>query len=128
MRLPASLRASFYVATALVTASGIVWLLQPSVGLLSMEIHAAAAMALLVITGSTFALHAPGAWREHKNRASGTLVGVVLLILAVSGYLLYYLGQESLRHVTSVVHWGVGLAAPILLCLHVWLGRRSSSR
>src|SRR6516165_12761889 len=45
-------------------------------------------------------------------------------ILSVTGYGLYYAGGESLRAWTSWIHLAVGLALPLLLILHIWLGKR----
>jgi hypothetical protein len=42
----------------------------------------------------------------------------MLIVLAVTGYLLYYLGDETLRSAASVLHWSVGLGAPILYGAH----------
>jgi hypothetical protein len=39
---------------------------------------------------------------------------------------LYYLGSDTIRSWTSDVHIGVGLFLPILFCVHVFVGRRSS--
>jgi hypothetical protein len=43
----------------------------------------------------------------------------------VTGYGLYYAGGESLRAWTSWIHLAVGLALPLLLILHIWLGKRT---
>lgn len=125
MRLPASLRAALYIAAAVVFATGCAWLLTEQRRTLYLEIHGGATMALLVLIGAVFALHAPAAWREGKNRWSGILVAAVLVTLALTGYLLYYLGDDHARHVASVVHWVVGVAMPVFLALHGGFGRRS---
>jgi len=36
----------------------------------------------------------------------------------MSGYLLYYIGGEGTRAIVSVLHWGIGFAAPLLLLWH----------
>jgi hypothetical protein len=46
-----------------------------------------------------------------------------MLLLTVTGYLLYYAGGEETRPVISLVHWVVGLAVPALLTWHVLSGR-----
>jgi len=45
--------------------------------------------------------------------------------LTVTGYGLYYAGGEMLRAWTSWIHLGIGLALPILLLVHIFLGRRT---
>src|SRR5690349_21414978 len=108
MRLPASLRGGFYAASVLVAASGVAWLLFHYFGSssggaarLALEIHGGAAMLFLFLAGALFWLHAPGAWGEHKNRISGSLVGATLVVLTLTAYLLYYAGGEALREGAS---------------------------
>jgi small-conductance mechanosensitive channel len=129
MRLPASLRAGLYAAGGLVAASGVVWLFvrNSSRGLATacMEIHGTMAMVLLVLIGAAMALHAPAAWRERKNRFSGTLFAGGLAALILTGALLYYAGDERLRAAASTVHWTIGLAAIAFAVLHISLGRGS---
>jgi hypothetical protein len=81
-------------------------------------------MLFLVLLGTLLPGHVHQAWRARRNRLSGggMLAGAALLI--VSGYGLYYLGGESARQVTSVVHWAAGLVLPVLLVAHVRAGRR----
>jgi hypothetical protein len=134
MRLAASLRYSLYGLIAVLLGSGVVWLGAHYLDLrrgdpagwraVSMRIHGAAAMALMVIAGSAVSLHATSAWRERKNRASGLALGAVLTILAITGYLLYYAGGESARSLASIGHWVLGLALPAAFASHALLGRR----
>ncbi len=60
--------------------------------------------------------------------ANGSLFLGTFGILTVTGYGLYYAGGESLRAWTSWIHLAVGLALPLLLILHIWLGKRTSQR
>jgi hypothetical protein len=124
MRLPASLRAALYASAALVAASGVLWL--PWRNAMWMQLHGTATMFLLVVSGSAVALHAPGGWREGKNRLSGALLSAALIVLAATGALLYYAGDDSVRAMASVVHWVLGLGAIAMVAAHVVLGRRSA--
>lgn len=132
MRLPASLRAALYAVGLLVTASGVIWLFTREaprrLAAACMQVHGTAAMVLLVLVGAVFAMHAPMGWREGKNRASGAIFAAALAVLLVTGALLYYLGDESARSVSSTMHWAVGCASLVLGGVHVWLGRRSRER
>jgi hypothetical protein len=38
--------------------------------------------------------------------------------LMLSGYLLYYVGDDTARSVISVLHWTIGLAAPVVFFMH----------
>jgi len=90
-----------------------------------MKIHGAAAMAILVLVGMLLTGHVRFAWRARRNRGNGSLFLGAFGILTVSGYGLYYAGAERLRSWTSWIHLGVGLALPLLLILHIWLGKRT---
>jgi hypothetical protein len=41
-----------------------------------------------------------------------------------TGYGLYYFGDDRWRSVANWVHLILGFAAPALLGLHIWFGRR----
>jgi len=45
-----------------------------------------------------------------------------MTILSLSGYFLYYLSDESLREITSMLHWILGLVFPLVAGIHVWRG------
>ena len=49
-----------------------------------------------------------------------------MVLLTLTGYALYYAGDERIRPVISVLHWGLGLVLPAALLWHILLGRRSS--
>jgi cation transport ATPase len=91
----------------------------------AMKIHGAAAMAVLVLIGMLLTGHVRFAWRAHRNRANGSVFLSAFAILTITGYGLYYAGGERLRAWTSWIHFVVGLALPILLLIHIFLGRRT---
>ena len=91
----------------------------------TMKIHGGAAMAILVIVGMLLSTHVRFAWRVQRNRGNGSLFLGAFGILTVTGYGLYYAGGENLRAWTSWIHLAIGLALPLLLILHIWLGKRT---
>ena len=91
----------------------------------AMKIHGAAAMATLVLIGTILTAHVRFAWRAKRNRGNGVLFLSTFGILTVTGYGLYYAGGERLRAWTSWIHLGVGLVVPILLVVHILLGKRT---
>jgi hypothetical protein len=135
MRLAASLRYAIYAATGVVFLSGAAWLAaryipawstaQDGIASTSMRVHGAGAMAFLVLAGSAIALHVPPAWLDRRNRTSGLALSIALAFLVVTGYCLYYSGSESLRTMASLGHWLIGLALPVVLVLHMRLGRKT---
>ena len=92
---------------------------------LSMKIHGAAAMAILVLIGMLLTAHARFAWRAGRNRVNGSIFLGTFAILTITGYGLYYSGGERLRAAASWIHLAVGLALPVLLLIHILLGKRT---
>ena len=92
---------------------------------LAMKIHGAAAMAILVLIGMLLAGHVRFAWRARRNRTNGSVFLSAFAVLTLTGYGLYYAGGETLRAWTSWIHLVLGLALPILLLIHIFLGRRT---
>jgi hypothetical protein len=90
-----------------------------------MKIHGAAAMAVLVLIGMLLSGHVRFAWRARRNRANGSVFLSAFAILTITGYGLYYAGGEGLRAWTSWSHLALGLVLPILLLIHIFLGRRT---
>jgi hypothetical protein len=91
----------------------------------AMKIHGAAAMAILVLIGIVLNGHVKFAWRAGRNYINGSIFLGAFALLTVTGYGLYYAGGEKLRAWTSWIHLLAGLTLPILLLIHVLLGRRT---
>src|SRR5205814_7393508 len=86
---------------------------------LLMKVHGAAAVVALIVIGGLLALHVPGGWAERRSRPSGSTMLAVCGLLILTGYLLYYAGNETAREVSSYVHLTLGLALPLLLGFHL---------
>ena len=126
-----------YGATAALAVSGIIWLVLhyflavpgeygPQIHPLEpwmLRLHGAAAMAGLIIYGSLLPVHIRRAWSIRRNIVLGIGLVAFMLLLTVTGYLLYYAGDENTRPVISAAHWILGLAVPALLVWHVVSGR-----
>ncbi len=73
--------------------------------------------------GGLFVIHVPRGWKDVPQRNIGLgLTGLVTVLIA-SGYLLYYLGNETVRSWTSIAHWSIGLAVPIIFIWHYIHGK-----
>jgi len=129
---------AIYGATAALAVSGIIWLVVhyfvatpgeygPQIHPLEpwmLRLHGAAAMAGLIIYGSLMPVHIRRAWAIRRNIALGIGLVAFMLLLTITGYLLYYAGDENTRPVISAVHWILGIAVPALLAWHVVSGRK----
>src|SRR5262245_42575168 len=136
IRLKRFQRYFLYAVFALLFLSGTVWaywnylVFEPRDFELSgkawaIKIHGGAAMTILVLVGMLLAGHVRSAWRARRNRGNGSVFLGAFGLLAVTGYGLYYAGGEKLRAWTSWIHLAVGLALPLLLILHIWLGKQT---
>jgi magnesium-transporting ATPase (P-type) len=125
-----------YAVLALLFSSGVAWAywnylaawpedFETRAKAWAMKIHGAAAMAVLVLIGMLLSAHVRFAWRTRRNRANGSIFLSAFAVLTITGYGLYYAGGERLRAGTSWIHLAVGLALPILLLIHIVLGRRT---
>lgn len=141
--LPRWQRYAIYGSLAVLVGSGIVWLgaawplvaesadaLSKSargVALWALRLHGVAAYVTLVVAGSVLPVHIRLGWSRHRNRASGSVMATLFVVLAASGLWLYY-GGEAGRRGVSLAHWILGLALPIWLLTHRALGLRSRRR
>lgn len=126
-----------YTVAAILFASGIGWLIahfgfaeHGNFGDLPnptepwwLRVHGASMMGFLVTLGSLFPGHIARAWRMRRNHRSGLLMLACTALLILTGYGLYYGGDEEARAWISVLHWGVGLAVAGVLTAHVVLGK-----
>jgi hypothetical protein len=88
-----------------------------------LSIHGISAAGILIGFGSVMPGHVRRAWRAARNRITGSIFFGVMLALTITGYLLYYVGNETARSFLSIFHWGVGLGLPVLAGWHIWRGR-----
>jgi hypothetical protein len=140
LRLEHRFRAILYTVVAVLFGTGAGWFAidqlkdplasgqnweQTSTYLLTL--HGGAAMLFLLLLGALVALHVSVAWRLGNNRVSGVVMLATNAVLIVTAFGLYYAGSEMLRRWTSDIHIAVGLGFPLLLLLHVVLGKRLSA-
>lgn len=83
-----------------------------------LKVHGAFAFLATWTGGLLWGLHVVKAWHRRRHRWSGGLLIGSLLVLIVSGYLLYYVGEESARQDISLLHWILGLLIPVAYLAH----------
>jgi predicted small integral membrane protein len=138
LRLDPRFRWALYAAFGALFLTGAAWLVadqmkegvhgdawQETASYLLM-IHGGAAMLMLMLYGALVPLHIARSWRARRNRVTGTAMATFNAVLIVTSFGLYYAGSEVFRPWMSGVHIAVGLALPVLIALHVVLGRRSA--
>jgi hypothetical protein len=139
VRLEPLHRRLLYVTFGILWGSGALWVLiqwfkDPELGaartLLQtflMKIHGATMLIFLAMLGTLFT-HVRRGWILRANRLSGCYNIGSNILLALTGWFLYYTADDSARAWASFVHWSVGLAALPLLSAHIWFGRAASDR
>ena len=86
-----------------------------------MQIHGFVLIPALMGVGAMFVAHIPKGWDQRSQRIAGIALSAVLAALICTGYLLYYAGGEALRQASSIIHWAVGLALPVVFAWHwIW--------
>ncbi len=140
VRLETPHRRAFYAVVFLIWFSGLLWLMirgfsdSPASSdacekwsPILMEIHGALAFVFLWFLGSLL-VHVRRGLLLKRNRVLGLSLLSVAFFLVLTGWGLYYFGDENLRKITSLAHWIIGLALPFLLILHILVGRKIIGR
>ena len=83
-----------------------------------LKLHGAFAFATVWMFGLLWSVHVTKAWPISRRRLSGGMMAGTIGWLTLSGYLLYYVGNDNVRSVISVLHWAIGLAAPLAFLWH----------
>ena len=89
-----------------------------------LRLHGAFAFATIWLFGLMWGIHVTVAWPFGRRRWSGAIMTGLLLWLTISGYLLYYVGDEKARPIISVLHWTLGLTCPLVFFWHRFRFRR----
>ncbi len=115
---------TLYALTLLLCLTGFAWLglhaqSDDIVGKLwLMRVHALVASLMLILLGAVLVAHSQPQWRTRRKRVSGTLHGSAWALLALTAYFLGYAPEGLLRVASQWLHWGLGLAMPILVWWH----------
>ena len=103
----------------------VAWRLPGAARILAAAAHAVGGFAAMLLLGALWSVHMRAGWRRHRHRASGALVGGLLLLLALSAVGLYYLGEEQAGALAAALHLGIGLVLVLPFGWHWIAGRRS---
>lgn len=92
-----------------------------------LKLHGLALIPSLLGFGGLFVAHVPKGWRDRNRRLVGITLTALVCLLILSGYLLYYVGNDAARSWTSLLHWGFGLSLPVVFLWH-YVGRNEARR
>lgn len=92
-----------------------------------LRLHGASAFVMLWFIGVLWGTHARPALAQARWRVSGIAILTLLSLLAASGYLLYYAGDDAWHDGARLVHWVLGLSLIVPLSIHL-IGVRRARR
>lgn len=90
-----------------------------------MKFHGLVLIPALLGIGGMFVAHIPKGWTHLHQRIAGLTLSTLLGLLIISGYMLYYVGDEIVRPWSSIAHWCLGLGLPIIFGWHYLNGLRA---
>jgi hypothetical protein len=142
LRLSPRRRHALYAALGAALGTGILWLIfhyfltrQGEFGSEPhpleawwLRLHGACAFAVLWLGGMLWSVHIRPALSRPGKRVSGLLLLACLMILAATGYLLYYAADEGVRDVVRWAHWLVGILLAVVLPIHIIRARAQRAR
>ena len=88
--------------------------------------HGFSAVGFVLLLGTLLPAHVRRSWHARKNRMNGGFFLIAVSVLTLSGYALYYLGDETWRNAAGSLHLWLGVASPVLLFLHILSGRKAT--
>jgi Ni,Fe-hydrogenase I cytochrome b subunit len=80
--------------------------------------HAWAGLCAVWMFGVLWPSHIKKAWRRGLRLVTGSTVFLMILILIVTGYALYYIGDDKFRETISLLHWIIGIIAAVQFWIH----------
>jgi hypothetical protein len=132
MRLGFWQTTAVFATTATVGLTGLLWFVvhdmiddEPG-GVLRvlLMLHGMSSYAILVVIGSLLPRHVRSGWIRRRNIVTGVTVTATMTILAVTGLVLYY-GGEDLHAPARWLHIAFGLGCFMLFPAHAFLTARS---
>lgn len=125
MRLGLVQKSAVWTAVAVVSLSGAAWfvlhdLIDAEPGeteRLLLMLHGISAYAVLIAIGSLLPLHVRSGWHRRRKRWTGGSTLAVLMLLAMTGLVLYY-GGETTREPARWIHIVIGMACIALFPIH----------
>lgn len=100
------------------------WRLGGDVHIGTTALHALMAFLTATAMGALWSVHMRAGWRHGKNHRSGLMMVVLMALLLISAVGIYYLADDALSRVASVIHMAAGLLVPLLLVYHMLAGWR----
>lgn len=85
----------------------------------ALQVHGAMAFLMMIGFGFVLGAHVPRSWKSKKKRKTGILLLTLPSLSIFSGYLLYYIAQDTFREWLEYTHLAIGFLLPFALILHI---------
>ncbi len=140
VRFSPRMNAWFYGVFGILFFSGVMWLIvhyfgpeqefveTHPLGPWLLRIHGAAAMAALVVLGVLIPTHIRTGWSQKRNQSVALVLITLCVLMVISGYGLYYCGDDVFRSWISGFHNTAGCLMPVILLWHIINERKSRKR
>ena len=99
------------------------WRLPGGTRLVTAAVHALAAFAFCGVLGSLAVIHMRAGWRRKKNRGSGGTLASFMVLLALTGWGIYYAGERYAPFV-SIAHLVLGGGGAVAVVVHFIRAKR----
>lgn len=94
----------------------------------TLMIHGASAFLMMISYGALLISHVPAGWRLNRLRYLGIALISLVALQIITAWLLYYLGNETVREIVVWCHLAAGFALPFVLGAHILTGIRQRAR
>lgn len=91
------------------------------------RIHGMIGVLMVFMLGWISGTHVAIRWWQIRTHVHGLILLIISILLLLSGYALYYIVDDSPRHIVSVIHQVVGAFVVIIAIIH-WRSRRSRNQ
>jgi hypothetical protein len=106
---------------------GVPWRLTADQHIGVAALHTAFSFLVLAVIGALWSIHMRAGWKRRRNHQTGLSLLILMLLLGITAIGIYYLGDDRASMFSSVLHMAIGLVIPLLLAIHVVIGRRYHS-
>lgn len=86
--------------------------------------HATFSLLMAGIIGALWSIHMRAGWNRRRNYLTGFILLITMGLLGITAVGIYYLGDEQASVFSSAAHAVMGVAIPLILVIHIVIGRR----
>ncbi|MEM7027218.1 MAG: hypothetical protein AAF410_03200 [Pseudomonadota bacterium] len=87
-------------------------------------IHGGSSFLIMMMFGALLVSHVPSTWKLNRLRGIGITLVSIISFQVISAYMLYYLGNETMRDIIEYMHLFVGFILPFIILQHVLAGKK----